>query len=229
MHAGPWSDRATWACGVRWVVSECGTVLLVAVTTAVTRSQPGILPDHRSGVRPTARSTESFHPDRAPPPPMGTGAHLSRVTPRPRRRSGQVAAACPCQAAPLRDDTTHRQAFDYWVLSEALHWLYELRGYRESQPQPKQDYRDRAARARPGCIIEGIVALCGVKVYDVTKEFQSCISAAVSERQPLPQRILVSWCEFMLVGRRSNVLGDSGSATKSKKPTPTTLATLPVR
>jgi hypothetical protein len=29
------SNRATWACGVRWVVFESGTVQLVAVRTAV--------------------------------------------------------------------------------------------------------------------------------------------------------------------------------------------------
>jgi hypothetical protein len=35
MQAGACSDRATWACDVRQVVSRCDTVLLVAVTTAV--------------------------------------------------------------------------------------------------------------------------------------------------------------------------------------------------
>jgi hypothetical protein len=31
MQASPGSAGATWACSVRWMVSECSTVLLVAV------------------------------------------------------------------------------------------------------------------------------------------------------------------------------------------------------
>jgi len=41
-----------WACGVRQVVFECGTVLLVAVTTAVTRWHPGTLRDDQGGSTP---------------------------------------------------------------------------------------------------------------------------------------------------------------------------------
>ena len=48
MQASPGSDRATRACDVRRVVSECSTVLLVAVKTAVTFWQPA-LRDDRGG------------------------------------------------------------------------------------------------------------------------------------------------------------------------------------
>jgi hypothetical protein len=41
-----------WACGVRRVVFECGTMLLVAVTTAVTRWHPGTLRDDQGGSTP---------------------------------------------------------------------------------------------------------------------------------------------------------------------------------
>ena len=49
MQATPGPDRATWACGVRRMVSECSTVLLVAVKTAVTRWQPGALSKDQGG------------------------------------------------------------------------------------------------------------------------------------------------------------------------------------
>ncbi len=39
----------TWACGVRQVVFERGTVLLIAVRIAVTRWQPGALRDNQGG------------------------------------------------------------------------------------------------------------------------------------------------------------------------------------
>lgn len=49
MCAGPWSDRATCTYCVRRLVFECGTVLLIAVRTAVTRWQPGTLRDDQGG------------------------------------------------------------------------------------------------------------------------------------------------------------------------------------
>jgi hypothetical protein len=49
MQATPGSDRATWACDVRWVVFECSTVLRVAVKTAVTWWQADALRDDRGG------------------------------------------------------------------------------------------------------------------------------------------------------------------------------------
>jgi hypothetical protein len=70
MRAGPCSDRATWACGVRRVVLECGTVLLVAVRTAVTRWQPGALRDDQGGspLDPQECATLASGPRSAPRP-----------------------------------------------------------------------------------------------------------------------------------------------------------------
>lgn len=45
MQAGPWLVLTTWACDVRRVVSEYGTVLVVAVRTAVTGRQSDAMRD----------------------------------------------------------------------------------------------------------------------------------------------------------------------------------------
>src|ERR1700732_4485988 len=69
MQAAPWSRCAMWASGVRWVVSECSSVLLVAVTTAVTRWQlilcaafgdppPSFALGHRGAESPRAGSVD---------------------------------------------------------------------------------------------------------------------------------------------------------------------------
>jgi hypothetical protein len=55
MQASPGSDGATWACGVRWVVSECSMVLLVAVKTAVTWWWPALGVMAEAGVHATQK------------------------------------------------------------------------------------------------------------------------------------------------------------------------------
>jgi hypothetical protein len=104
------------------------------------------------------------------------------------------------------------------ALSETLDRLYELRGYRESQPPSKQDYWTKADRSRPGCITEGIVALRGVKVHDITKEFSPVYQPLCPSENLAPSKYLspgANLCWLPISQMRSEVLAVLQSRKKT--------------